>query len=182
VFLRHKNNSLLAPRCTDAAGCAKVGVLVLRSRRREPAGSVAVRSGQREGPRIACSFVTLLLILYHHRAPRCSSQSFCFCWKPYSIYTYSLCRRLRKPDTDTSTSLHTSLHIRPCPGSPSTHNVTPDDLRAPSILPALHLRLSTACKESAGAMASTVRNNPHNELMSALSTSVFSQAFHLSIS
>jgi hypothetical protein len=145
---------------------------------------VASPFGQGKGKARAslAPFVTLLLIVYHYRAPRCSSQSFCFCWKPYLVYTYSLRRRLRKPAFDTSTSPHTSLHIRPCPGSPSTHNVTPDDLRAPSILPALHLRLSTACKESAGAMASTARNNPHNELMSALSTSVSSQALHLSIS
>jgi hypothetical protein len=182
VFLRHKNNSLLAPRCTDAAGCAKVGVLVSRSRRREPAGSVAVRSGQREGPRIACSlrhapadrislpgaallFAELLLLLEAipclHILPSSPTQKACL--RHFNLSALPLC-----------------IYARP--GSPSTHNVTPDDLRAPSILPALHLRLSTACKESAGAMASTARNNPHNELMSALSTSVSSQALHLSIS
>ena len=65
---------------------------------------------------------------------------------------------------------------------------TSDDRRAPSnrlLLPsapapsALHCPLRT--RDSVGAMASTARNNPHNELMSALSTSVSSRPSHLSI-
>jgi len=118
-----------------------------------------------------------LLILYHYRPPRCSSQSFCSCQKPHLDHTTPSRRRPRKR-VPTITSI--SLHIRPCRGSPSIHNVTPDDLGSVDPLtPAcgLHLRL----QESAGAMASTARNNPHNELMSALSTSVSSHAFHLSI-
>ena len=151
----------------------------------EPAGLACC--GRRWSGRSGPLFVTLaqgLLILYHlGRPPLVAELSFAL----DAIPTLALlCRHkqpllshqqyhLASPHTHPCCgALHTPLHVGRSPAS--VHPAIPTDRSCTFGSP-----LPKCARESAGAMASTARNNPHNELMSALSTSVSSRAFHLSI-